>query len=143
MKFFTSFERPPRAYAPSGGVSATVQDFAKDCDINEIVKRARRTGTLPLVPSDLAFGVAPDETMQDVLNRQVEIAEYFDGLPSNIRLQYGNNVSNFIASMNTDEGIKQARNLGLLPPEQPAEPAEPVVTPVEVSTETQSATPSS
>lgn len=123
-RFYTAYERTPRVSYACEGESATVQDFARECDINEIVKRAKRTGTMPvpLWQGEMQFGVLPDETLQDVMNRQVDIKNYFDALPSGIRLRFGNNSMVFVEFMANESNWDEARKLGLLAP-APAEPA--------------------
>lgn len=141
MKFYTSYDRPPRCPSPSGGVSATVQDFAKECDINEIVKRAQRTGTLPVVPQDLQFGDAPNETLQETMNRLSEIKGYFESLPSDLRLRFGNNAMAFAAWASDPANKPDMARLGLIEASEFADvtdvpasaPAAPVGSPEDVT----------
>ena len=117
-KFYTAFDRPPRVPFECTDESRTVQDFAKDCDINNIVKRAQRTGTIPVLQQgDLVFGVAPNESLQDTMNRYNEIREHFEGLPSELRLKFGNDPMSFAEYMADEANWAEARKLGLLPPE--------------------------
>lgn len=115
-KFYTAYDRPPRVVSDVGGESMTQQQFAQVCDINYIVKRAQRTGTIPCIPNDFVFGDFSDSTFKERMDSMANIKSYFDGLPSNVRLAYGNDVNNLIASMTTDEGVAKARELGLLGP---------------------------
>ena len=105
MDFYTSFRRPPRVVSDVGGESMTQQQFAQECDINYIVKRAQRTGTIPVIPmQEMVFGTLDEETFKQRMDKMSEIKSYFECLPSDIRLHYQNSVNEFIAAMNTDEG---------------------------------------
>lgn len=129
-KFYTAYDRPPRVPFECTDESRTVQDFAKECDINNIVKRAQRTGTIPVLQQgDFVFGVAPNESLQDTMNRYNEIREHFEGLPSELRLRFGNDPMAFAEYMANEENWKEARELGLLPPEDVPSPVA-TVTPV-------------
>lgn len=122
-KFYTAFDRPPRVSFKCADESRTVQDFAKECDINEIVKRAQRTGTIPVLQQgDFVFGVMPNESLQDTMNRYNEIREHFEGLPSEIRLKFGNDPMRFVEYMSNESNWAEARKLGLLPSESGSSP---------------------
>lgn len=117
MDFYTSFRRPPRVVSDVGGESMTQQQFAQECDINYIVKRAQRTGTIPVIPmQEMVFGTLDEETFKQRMDKMSEIKSYFECLPSDIRLHYQNSVNEFIAAMNTDEGLEEGRKLGIIVP---------------------------
>lgn len=116
-KFYTSFNRPPRVASHAGGKSMTQQQFAQECDINYIVKRAQRTGTIPALPTqEMLFGTLSEDTFKQRMDQMAEIKSYFECLPSEIRLHYHNSVNEFIALMNTEEGIEEGRKLGIISP---------------------------
>lgn len=116
-KFYTSYNRPPRVASGAGGASMTQQQFAQECDINYIVKRAQRTGVIPVVSTqEMIFGTLDEDTFKQRMDKMAEIKSYFDGLPAEIRLHYQNSVNEFIAAMNTEEGIEEGRKLGIIAP---------------------------
>lgn len=116
-KFYTAYNRPPRVVSGAGGESMTQQQFAQECDINYIVKRAQRTGVIPVVSTqEMVFGTLDEDTFKQRMDKMAEIKSYFEGLPSEIRLHYQNSVNEFIASMATDEGIEEGRKLGIVAP---------------------------
>lgn len=133
MEFYTAYNRPPRQAIRPVGESKTVQDFCDECDINVILKRALRTGTIPTIPSDLQFGNDDGLTVQERANQIVAVRQYFEGLPSDIRLRFGNSAMEF-AAFAADPANEQALvDLGLLPkPPAPVEsaPVEPAPEPV-------------
>ena len=137
-KFYTSYDRPPRVVADVGGESMTQQQFAQECDINYIVKRAQRTGTIPVVSTqEMQFGALDEDTFKARMDKMAEIKSYFECLPSEIRLHYQNSVNEFIAAMNTEEGVEEGRKLGIISPavnpapvaSEPAPAVEPTTEP--------------
>ncbi|QIR82310.1 internal scaffolding protein [Chicken microvirus mg6_154] len=128
MKFYTGFDRPPRAgYACTGG-SMTAQEFKQDCDINHIVKRAQRTGTIPIVPREVMYG-EEDETAGDLrakMDMINDIKAHFDSLPSDIRLHFNNDALAFNAWVINPDNYNEAVKLGLVKPVEGYGDASPV-----------------
>ena len=133
MKFYTGYDRPPRAGFACAGASMTAQEFAQDCDINHIVKRAQRTGTLPIVPREVMYG-EEDETAGDLRAKMDlinSIRDHFESLPSDIRLRFNNDALAFNAWVVNPDNYDEAVKLGLVKPVEgfgaaPAAPAAPV-----------------
>lgn len=119
MEFFTAYNRPPRVSVDCGGESATQQQFAQECDINYIVKRAQRTGVVPVAPGDLVYGVDSGASFQDNMNNIARVREYFDGLPSDIRLRFGNSLSRFMDFMGDESNLDEMVKLGLVIKDNP------------------------
>lgn len=114
MEFYTAYNRPPRVSVDCGGESVTQQQFAKECDINYIVKRAQRTGVVPVAPGELVYGIDDGMSFQDRMNNLAAVKEYFMSLPSEMRMKWNNSVADFCAWM-SDEGNKgEAIKLGLV-----------------------------
>ncbi|ALS03714.1 VP3 [Gokushovirus WZ-2015a] len=118
--FYTAFQRPPRcSWSPGAAPSKTDPSFAKDCDINVIVARAKRTGTLPIAQRSLVFGDDESLTLQQAMSRVAEAREAFEALPAEVRLRFGNDPMALIPWLadpaNRDEAVK----LGLMVPPQP------------------------
>lgn len=118
MKFYTGYDRPPRAGYACAGASMTAQEFARDCDINHIVKRAQRTGTLPVVPREVMYG-EEDETAGD-LRAKMDlingIRDHFESLPSDIRLRFNNDALAFNSWVINPDNYDEAVKLGLVKP---------------------------
>lgn len=118
MKFYTGFDRPPRAGFACAGASMTAQEFKTDCDINHIVKRAQRTGTLPIVPREVMYG-EEDETVGDLRAKMDlinDIRDHFNALPSDIRLRFNNDALAFNAWVVNPDNYNEAVKLGLIKP---------------------------
>lgn len=101
--------------------SKTDQQFAKDCDINEIVRKFKKTGQLTHLSKKQ--GVYADVSqVPDLLTayEQITIAENaFADLPSDVRLKFSNNPQEMINFLTNPQNHDEAVQLGLLvPPKQ-------------------------
>lgn len=123
-KFYTSFVRPPRVSSDVGGESLTQQQFAQECDINYIVRRAQRTGVVPIVPKELVFGVDDGMSFQDRMNNLSAVKEYFMSLPSEMRMKWSNDVAAFCAWMSDEANMGEAVKLGLVVADGASMPAD-------------------
>lgn len=114
MEFYTAYNRPPRVSVDCGGESVTQQQFAKECDINYIVKRAQRTGVVPVAPVELVYGIDDGMSFQDRMNNLAAVKEYFGSLPSEMRLKWRNDVAAFCEWMSNEGNMDEAVKLGLV-----------------------------
>ncbi len=100
--FFPKYERPGR----------TKQAFKKSCDINAILKKAQKTGTV----SHLAKhgGEYGDFTGFDFLEAQTRLAkaaEIFDELPSEMRKEFDNQPAKFFEFANDPQNVGKLAEL--------------------------------
>lgn len=109
----------------SGVVSATRQEFADECDINNLMAQYEKTGILPSsmnnnVPQYLDVTDIPDyrETL-DMLN---EASAAFMALPAIVRKEFDNDPIQFVEFARDPENLPQMRTWGLAPPEKVPEP---------------------
>lgn len=114
--------------------SRTKQEFKDECDINLIMSRYARFGTLPSVNAGSAM-YGDFSAVGDLLEAQsvVERArEQFDGLPSKIRDRFDNDPVKFLTFMGDPSKKEEAIALGILnappkeePPKNLTPPGEP------------------
>lgn len=137
MEFRTPYHLKERttgtSYPGPNGQSKTLQQFARDADINQILARFATTGELltpvsvgkrtPAVPMFADYADAP--SYQEALDLVIESEAMFDELPSSLRKRFGNDPAQLLAFIDNPENYDDAVALGLLP----AAP-EPVVAPV-------------
>lgn len=94
------FERIPGIRYDLGNPSArsmTQQSMAKDCDINCIVAKARKTGTLPAGVRQPMFGdFSAGSTYHDVKCRVARAEAEFLLLPADVRYRFHNDVGEFL-----------------------------------------------
>lgn len=96
--------------------SKTQQQFLKECDVNEILKKYEKTQTLNHVNSIQGnFGDFSNVTdYQSSLNAVMAAHDSFMGLSADIRSKFGNDPGNLIQFLSDDKNYDQAYQLGLL-----------------------------
>lgn len=98
--------------------SKTVQSEAEAADINTIVRRFGITGELPIaqrVPLNLDFSDG-DIDYRTCLDKVRNAEAAFRDLPAPIRSRFDNDAAQFIAFVEDDGNLDEARKLGLIPP---------------------------
>lgn len=100
----------------------TQQQFAEECDINEIVRRFGLTGVMPENPR---LPVSGDFTgvsdFQTAMNAVRAAEEGFMELPAEVRYRFGNDPQRLMSFLEDGRNKDEAIRLGLvvLPPEVP------------------------
>jgi phage internal scaffolding protein len=109
------------------------QQFLKDTDINELVKRFGMTGEFPQARQIAEYMDLTDVPIDfhDLMNRARKGQEAFESLPANVRDYFRNDVGNFIDFIQDEENYTEGVRLGIYSeaPESPSEgdrPAAPV-----------------
>lgn len=95
------------------------QQFAKDADINELVRRFGLTGQMPPPPSRLPqYGDFTQVTdFHEAMQRIRDAQEAFAELPAELREEFRNDPARFVAFTSNPENLEKAAELGLLKPE--------------------------
>ena len=110
--------------------SLTKSEFKDECDINNVVKRALRTGVLPGVDREALYG--DFSQVENYAEAQIKIANAkseFEQLPSGIKEKFDNDVTNLLDFVDDPENEAEAIKLGLLPEVEQIkeiEPQEPI-----------------
>jgi phage internal scaffolding protein len=101
----------------------TKSDMAKDCDINQIMKKFKATGELPrMVEANPAYGDFSDiPPYQEALERVRFAEQQFAGLPAAVRKRFGNDPAEFLAAASDPRSGPLLLELGLA--EQRVKPA--------------------
>jgi len=101
------------------GDSRTKNSFVEECNINFIMQRYTKNGTLPdRIREDASYGdysAAPD--FMQAQNLIVRAREQFDSLSSRQRERFGNDPAKFLEFANNAENADEMAKLGLLKPE--------------------------
>lgn len=98
--------------------SLTKSEFKDECDINNVVARALRTGVIPGIDRQALYG--DFSKVSDYATAQVKIAEAkqsFEQLPSAIKEQFDNDVTKLLDWIDNPDNEEEAIKLGLLPGE--------------------------
>lgn len=133
MKFFTRFNPPDKVRQNFELPSLTVQSEKDNTDVHNILERFVRTGDLGY------FGKGPAQKpfygdfskgvdFQTAMDLNARASEYFDGLPSGIRHQFGNDHREFVRFLGNPENVAKATELGFLEklPETVKQPLEQI-----------------
>lgn len=99
------------------GESKTKQEFVKDCDINEIVRKFQRTGDMSLLQRSQGYYADVSNMPQDYLGalrvvREADAA--FMNLPASLREKFKNNPAQLESWLLDSKNHDEARELGLL-----------------------------
>lgn len=137
LPFFTRFTpradrlNPVVATPPEEG--RTKQEFAAECDINNIMAKYKRTGVLPDSARAAAarygdFSGIPD--FYEMSNRVTAAQEVFNALPAHVRESFGNDPGAFIRASETPAGMELLVELGLASRREPNPSSQPLSEPV-------------
>lgn len=95
--------------------SMTEQSHKKKCDINNIMKKYRQTGELPLSSKTPMYGdFSSGETYHEACNLIIEAKEDFMKLPSEIRKRFGNDPGKLVDFLNDPNNLEEAMDLGII-----------------------------
>lgn len=114
VKFTTQYQPYERKIKTSDKPSLTDESFADECDISLIIERYK-VHKIPPRTVDIAYGYSP--TVEDIQHAQMLLAETksnFEGLPSKIRDEFGNNVENYLAYISDKANLKDCYERGLI-----------------------------
>lgn len=95
------------------------QEFADDADINNIMARYVKTGTVPVYMDRQPFYVDATDypSYQDMQNILINAREAFEALPSKVREQFGNDPARFVDFASDEKNADQLKEWGMLSPE--------------------------
>ncbi|QCQ85070.1 internal scaffolding protein [Blackfly microvirus SF02] len=99
--------------------SLAQQEFAAECDVNAIMARYSKTGTVPVYADRQPFYVdnidMPDfQAMQNIL---ISARESFMSLPADVRRQFDNDPAKFVDFATDPENDQKLREWNMLSPE--------------------------
>ena len=117
--------------------SLTEQSFKDSMDINNILARCVSGDFSGLSPRPAQYlDTTQLNDFQENMNRLSSVRNYFDALPSELRAKFDNDLRTFTEFCSNSSNVDTMREMGLLPPAEPAKPsvpAEPVIPPKEDS----------
>lgn len=107
-----------------GTLSLTRQEFADECDINNIMSKYQQVGVVshinPAAPLYVDYSDAPD--LVTALNMLRDADDQFMQLPAKVRREFDNDPVKFVEFASNEENIDKMREWGLAPPEVVPEP---------------------
>lgn len=98
------------------GPGRTHQEFKDECDINLIMSRALKTGTIPSRSDMGRFGDFSTITdFHDAQNTILKSNEQFAALPSKVRDRFANDPAKFLSFIHSkDTKLEELHDMGLL-----------------------------
>lgn len=97
--------------------SKTQQNFRDTVNVNTIMKKAHKTGVLPVLGDIPHFADYSNVTdYQDSLNKVMAIDVLFAELPSGVRTKFGNDPDAILKFLNDPKNDAEARKIGLIRP---------------------------
>lgn len=120
-KFFTKYN-PPKIPGFSSEMESVVQEqFADACQTDTIIRKYNTMGINPFIASGgsqyLDTTQIPDFVCAQ--NAQIKVKEYFEGLPSDIRLEFNNDPMQFAEVVSDPKNEDYLREIGVLEPLPP------------------------
>lgn len=95
----------------------TKQSMAEECDINKILKRYIKTGTVAHVSKHAGeYGFAPALSFQNAMEMIRKGDEMFASLPAKVRKRFNNKPAEFLMFVQDEKNKDAMRELGLLKP---------------------------
>jgi phage internal scaffolding protein len=95
-------------------LTRTQQHHKDECDINEILRRFGKTGTMPVTSLNALYGDFDTVDYHTALNQIIASEREFDTLPSNIRKRFDNDPANLVYFMQDKKNHAEAVELGLI-----------------------------
>lgn len=117
-KFFTKYN-PPKIPGFSSELDSRVQEqFADACQTDTIIRKYNTMGINPFISTGesqyLDTTQIPDFVCAQ--NAQIKVKEYFEGLPSDVRLEFNNDPMQFAEVVSDPRNADYLREIGILAP---------------------------
>lgn len=121
LKFFTKYN-PPKVPGFSSEMESKVQEqFADACQTDTIIRKYNMMGVNPFIAQGQSQYLDTTQIPSFVVaqNSQVKVREYFEGLPSDIRLEFNNDPAQFAEAVLDPQNADYLREIGVLAPLPP------------------------
>lgn len=94
--------------------SKTDQSQARDCDVNFILQRFKKTGVLPGINAQALYADVSDApSYQEALNTVLLANDQFNALDAPTRKKFGNDPSQFLEFVHDPKNAQELINMGL------------------------------
>lgn len=117
-KFFTKYN-PPKIPGFSSEMQSKVQEqFADACQTDTIIRKYNMMGVNPFISAGGSQYLDTTEipSFLAAQNAQIRVKEYFEGLPSDIRLEFNNDPMQFAEVVSDPRNADYLRDIGVLEP---------------------------
>jgi hypothetical protein len=120
-KFFTKYN-PPKVSGFSSEMESKVQEqFADACQTDTIIRKYNMMGVNPFIAAGGSQYLDTTQIPSFVAaqNAQIKVKEYFEGLPSDVRLEFNNDPMQFAEVVSDPRNADYLREIGVLAPLPP------------------------
>lgn len=117
-KFFTKYN-PPKIAGFSSEMESKVQEqFADACQTDTIIRKYNMLGVNPFIAAGDSQYLDTTQIPSFVAaqNAQIRVKEFFEGLPSDIRLEFNNDPMQFAEVVSDPRNADYLREIGVLAP---------------------------
>lgn len=117
MKIYSRYKPGPSDGIKFTEESLTHQEFYEDTKTENIINKYVRIGANPYLPASVGqfLDTTTISDFQTNMERFRAVSEYFESLPSDIRLQFRNDPKFFAQFASNPENKKALQELGLIP----------------------------
>lgn len=116
-------KRVSLSFPPGSG--RTKQSFKDECDINQILARFKRTRTFDFVNTmQPRYGDCTGLEFRQAMETVAGAKSMFHAMPAHLRARFNNDPAEFLDFVNDERNRDEARELGLLRPEEVSAPAQ-------------------
>lgn len=117
-KFFTKYNSPKVPGFSSDQPSKVQEQFADACQTDTIIRKYNMMGVNPFIASGGSQYLDTTQIPSFVAaqNAQVKVKEFFDGLPSDIRIEFNNDPMQFAEVVSDPKNADYLREIGVLAP---------------------------
>lgn len=117
-KFFTKYSSPKDPGFSSDQPSKVQEQFADACQTDTIIRKYNMMGVNPFIAAGGSQYLDTTQIPSFVAaqNAQVKVKEYFEGLPSDIRLEFNNDPMQFAEIVSDPRNAEYLREIGVLAP---------------------------
>lgn len=123
MEIRRYYQKRERTPITEFGESITQREFGPDSEINNIIERYNRTGSVSMNRQQPVYGdVSEVKSYQESLQTVIKAQEAFAQIPAAIRKRFGNDPAEYVAFLQKEENREEAERLGLIPKKKQTEP---------------------
>ena len=117
-KFFTKYNPQKVSGWNSDQESKVQEQFADACQTDTIIRKYNMMGVNPFIAAGGSQYLDTTEIPSFVVaqNSQVKVREYFEGLPSDIRLEFNNDPMQFAEVVSDPRNADYLQEIGVLAP---------------------------
>lgn len=117
-KFFTKYAPPKVSGFSSDQPSKVQEQFADACQTDTIIRKYNMMGVNPFIAQGQSQYLDTTQIPSFVAaqNAQIRVKEYFEGLPSDIRLEFNNDPMEFAEVVSDPQNADYLREIGVLAP---------------------------